>query len=324
MKVLLSIAILLLESAPVQTPTGGVEGRVRLKEGSPASGVRVSAVAPPVANPVLELPAGTIVTSVLTDSSGHYRLEEVPPGRYYIRAGLIEFPTYYPGVRDAGDGQVILVTAGSLAKDIDFTMTVPVGVRVSGRLTGWPGSAAAALPIQLVLRNSSSSIASTIKPDGLFEFLGVPPGSYVLSTLISPVAASSAFGSLPGYGGVPTLSRVLVLDQDITGISMEFPALVTGNVVVIVDGGISVPTFNLSFSGDAGRHVFTTQPDGKFPVALPAGEYRVALSALPAAYYLKSIVSGKRSLLGEPLKLSGGPVEIVVTLGVHPAKGVRP
>jgi hypothetical protein len=328
--VLLSIALFfLMEPTAVQSRTGSVEGRLLLKEGSPASGVRVSAVVATDAKQVEEFSGSTIVTSAITDGSGHYSLEEVPPGRYYITAGLIEFPTYYPGVRDARDGQVISVAPGSMASGIDFAMVIPLGVRISGRVADWPGRSVGALPIQLVLRSSRSAAmhVGDIKPDGSFEFLHVPPGPYTLSAPVSaPVPqAGPASRSVPMNGAALGLPQFIsVLDRDITGLIMQLPVLVTGHVMVIVEGGANVPTFSLLFTGASGRQTFTIQPDGKFSVGLPQGEYRVTLTALPAAYYLKSIVSGKASLLGEPVKLSGGPVEIVVTLGVHPENGVRP
>jgi hypothetical protein len=46
-------------------------------------------------------PGGPVLASLtLTDGSGAYRLENVPPGRYRIAAGLLDAPTFYPGVAD--------------------------------------------------------------------------------------------------------------------------------------------------------------------------------------------------------------------------------
>ena len=44
------------------------------------------------------------------------------PGRYYIVAGRIDLPTYYPGVVTANEGAAILVTPGVTVPGIDFVL----------------------------------------------------------------------------------------------------------------------------------------------------------------------------------------------------------
>ena len=81
-----------------------------------------------------------------------------------------------------------------------------------------------------------------------------------------------------------------------------------------------MPSFSVSFSGRA-RGTAIVQPNGTFRTQLPAGDYRASPSALPAGYYLKSIVAGSVDLSQTPLEIrAAAPVDIVVTLGVLPKK----
>ena len=90
MKKLLLIAVLLAPAgAAAQIPTGTVSGEIRTREGQPAVGVRVSAMAVPEAG--VPANSGTALVSIgTTDNQGRYRLENVLPGRYYITAGFVD------------------------------------------------------------------------------------------------------------------------------------------------------------------------------------------------------------------------------------------
>jgi protocatechuate 3,4-dioxygenase beta subunit len=95
---LLLVALLVRVISWAQTPAGAVAGQVLNRDGRPAASVRVSAMAVPEAGAVVNS-ATALVSIAMTDSEGRYRLENVLPGRYYIMAGFVDLPTYYPGVR---------------------------------------------------------------------------------------------------------------------------------------------------------------------------------------------------------------------------------
>src|SRR5690348_258428 len=94
----LFLSILLTQQPLPQAGSGVITGVVRLPDGGPARGVRVAAMVPPDSgfNPGN---ASELAAIGKTDEFGRYRLEDVPPGRYYVVAGRVDAPTYYPGVQ---------------------------------------------------------------------------------------------------------------------------------------------------------------------------------------------------------------------------------
>lgn len=202
------LAALLMQQAPARAQradNGVVTGQLRGTSGAPATGVRVAAMAVPEANAT---GGNALVSLVETDSAGRYRLENVPPGRYFIQAGFIDGPSYYPGVSSTATATSVLVTAGATVTGIDFTMTRGAGVRVSGRLPltlnprpaqirlmgGGPGN-------PFGPGGPGSPNVAAIGADGSFEFLRVAPGNYTLSV-------SSFNAALPNL-------PIVVTDKDI-------------------------------------------------------------------------------------------------------------
>src|SRR4030095_5702308 len=119
-----------------------------------------------------------------TDSNGRYRLENIPPGRYYIQAGLVDNPNYYPGVAAASGATSIVVTAGATVSGIDFKMIRAAGVRVSGRISPAINPKPASVRLMGSAPLTGMPPVTSIGADGYFEFLRVPPGEYRI--MVSP------------------------------------------------------------------------------------------------------------------------------------------
>ena len=118
----LFLSILLAQSQIPQVAGGIVSGSVRLPDGKPAVGVRVAAMVPPA--PGLSPGIASELAAIgKTDDSGHYRLEDVPVGRYYIVAGRVDAPTYYPGVPSMTGATALSVAAGAALTEIDFVIS---------------------------------------------------------------------------------------------------------------------------------------------------------------------------------------------------------
>src|SRR5262245_17920386 len=139
----LSILLTLLLMPGLAAAEGGiVAGTVRGTDGRPAAKVRVGVMAVPEAGRRV-FGAGTLVSQAETDASGRFQLEDVPPGRYYIVAGSLQAPTFYPGVGEMKTAKTIQVVAKASVRGLDFQVfampptvagvNVPT-VRVTGRI----------------------------------------------------------------------------------------------------------------------------------------------------------------------------------------------
>jgi hypothetical protein len=131
MKKLLLLALL------VQGDTGAITGRVLGMNGLPAAGVRV-ALASPDANGKITSEILTGIT--VTDETGHYRIENIPPGRYGVVAGAVAAPTFYPGTANSSGARVLTVERGSTTAGLDFalaTSSAPQPFSPQDQINNW-------------------------------------------------------------------------------------------------------------------------------------------------------------------------------------------
>jgi TonB family protein len=294
---LLLVSVFLLQAVgQLPNQTGIVTGRLT-KNGQPVAGVRVSAMVIP--EPGVSISeVSSLASVVLTDIDGRYRLESIPPGRYYITAGFLDGPTYYPGVSSINSARSISVEAGVTTTGIDFSTAVSAGVNVSGRVIFSPG--------QIAPVNLNASLAGPMRPaptasvntDGSFIIPRVRPGTYTLRV-------------------PPWSTTVIVGDVDIAGVHIEVPYNVGGSVAVENNGPL--PRLSVGFtsvkSGAVTQNV-TVSPGGAFSSQLTPGEYRVAVSGLPSGYTLKSVTAGGADILMESLKVGTAPAPLAITLAV--------
>ena len=111
------LLVYLLLPSPPQGANGVIAGEIRLPDGAIAAGVRVSAMSAEGE----DLNATTVLGRItITDELGRYRLDSVSPGRYYIVAGALDAPTYYPGAGDLQSARIIAVATGSNVQGVDF------------------------------------------------------------------------------------------------------------------------------------------------------------------------------------------------------------
>jgi len=149
MIVLLFILTWVAQGIPVlPSQTGTVTGTLKTDLGAPAVGVRVGAMVRPES--AGEISSASALSSIAeTDAAGHFRLENVPQGRYYITAGRVDYPTYFPGTQDITAGRVVLVKPGDVITGIDFAMS-SVAVRPPDYLNlGIIGSPSFTIPVSI-------------------------------------------------------------------------------------------------------------------------------------------------------------------------------
>src|SRR5262245_8599870 len=117
---MLPLLLSILLTPGISPETGAVAGSLRLHDGKPASGVRVAIMAPLDRGRGAPRGAGMLVIQGQTDAAGKYRLDDVPPGPYYILAGKLDAPIYYPGVSDFAKAKLVDVRAKTLLGDVNF------------------------------------------------------------------------------------------------------------------------------------------------------------------------------------------------------------
>lgn len=280
---------------------GAVTGKVMLKNGAPAAGIPIT---------VRLADSGWEASYTgKASSSGLYRLDGIPEGRYYITAGLSGLPTYYPGVSQSAKATIVSVKAAETAANLDFSLAIPLtGLKISGRLM-WPESQVPPLNYGVVLIGPGDKPSApfnipfrqetAVDPDGSFAFFVVRSGVYTLSVssciLLQPV-------------------NIVVTDEDVAGIELRPHKAVDVTAGVNIEGGGMQPRFCLAFAGAYS----TTEAisEGILKTQLPEGEYRVSLSGLPTGFKLKSIVERSTDLLKDRLKIAAGdpPPQLIVSL----------
>ncbi len=320
--------------------SGIVSGRVFSNDGTPAVGIRVAALLT-TAPALNERPSatneaatnGALMSLAQTDAEGRFRLENISPGAYYLVAGPLDAPVYFPGVAGQASAKILTVTAGAVLDGQDFHITVPFAVKVRGRVIRDGHHAGT----QIILnRNSTgfnpgvnSNFNTTIAPDGSFEFPAVRPGIY--QARVNPGVGSFAI-------------TVVVADTDITNLEIPIPLSavdIAVTVDVTLEGGGVLPRFQLQFmpTGPLPANTPAVPPNfstsgriislngAKTQLTLPTQtfpqmEYRVRAmpsgnSGLPEGYVIQSMMAGSVDLLTQPVKISAAmPTDIAIKLGV--------
>lgn len=270
---------LLLQAAPATR--GVVAGQIQIRQGSPAAAVRVSAIPapPPDARPeegIQYYEQRPPVSTALSNAQGRYRLANIPPGRYLIIASMLGSATYYPGATEYFKAGVVTVAAGATVDNIDFTLLLPVGGRVSGRVTPPPPRDINERAVLSGLK-LQELVEMPVSADGTFEFGYVPKGTYLLSLYPTPP-------------GMP--SRVFeVGDRDVTTLEFTRPPVHTVSGRIVVQNG-PLPNGSIAFATPQSYVPATISPDGMFTVRLQAARHRVEVAGMPVGYSLASVRVG--------------------------------
>src|SRR6187455_677174 len=189
MVVMLALLLLLqgAPAGPVAQP-GAISGELRTRDGSPAGGVRVSAL--PAPRGAIKPSDGqnyyaTVVptNTVVSDLKGRYVLRNLPPGRYIILASVLGYPTYYPSTDDPDKAEVVTVEDRPL-ENMNVSVVLPPGGRVTGHVPPLnDGTEERAVLSGLEL---GEILESPVDANGNFTFGHVPEGPYLLSMFPTP------------------------------------------------------------------------------------------------------------------------------------------
>src|SRR5688572_19371326 len=262
---LLSV-LLAIQAIPIQAAQGGIlSGVLRDDTGKPVVGVRVAAVAVP------QSAADATNVSVMgaiaeTDAEGRFRLESVPPGRYYIAAGRLDLPTYYPGTQEMNKGTIVTVAGGDSYSQINFTLQDSSAGRAVG-FGSWGGGLIATtsttippmvyLPIEL--RVEDGEAVPVFGPSGFVE-VGFEPTSGGAAT---DFRLDTSLVRILGPGPVGFRIRVRNLPEGTAVKSMTYDGVeLQSGVLQIPAGNFSPPMTGMYIS-------FSGAPPRPQPAALP-------------------------------------------------------
>jgi hypothetical protein len=320
------------------TATGTVNGVVRGDAGRPLADVSVQLL-----RYVYDDSGQRIVKpfgSVRTNDRGEYRLYDITPGRYYVRAGTSSKPTdnafaesvsplFYPGVADVAQASVVEVDSAGELGGLDFNLKHQESHRIRGRVIDEEPNSSPDSSKSLHLYylgggfptgDDVGSDWSYARPsaDGTFEFRDIVPGLYAIAYSDSPVRG---------------LVTVRVGNSDIENIKMTLTETTVNGRIRMEHGPITedirkymgfhlVPALlNGALSGDNLLAEFSAlesrdlDEDGKFVIedALPL-DYRLEVGWLPAESYIKSARFGGVDILSQPFHSgdAGAVLEIVI------------
>ena len=310
MKLLSVVWVALFGIGAAQGPSGSISGTVRVAGGVPQAGVRVAAMAVPQAD-IPQSDSTVLVSITQTDSTGRYRLENVPPGRYYIMSGIVSAPTYYPGSLDAGAASIVTMAAGSDLTGYDFTSigpTVaprqsvarrlvfvpgpdgPAGRIITVRIVTEDGSPLPTVPITVNFRNSGLSGGGSLQGDRLMLRLSAGETQFSIGGLpLGYELTSIRFGNVDRGLGPVKIDAVspgdVVMTLAVTPLSAIQGVRVSGRLTNIApEWTLRNRAVRLTSMGVGGPTIETPlNPDNSFEFAkVPAGAYRASLGGLPS------------------------------------------
>ena len=206
--ILLALFLLVQRPVAVAAQSGSISGRVLFPDGSDAVRVRVGIT--PAGKPTDRNAETAPLKFVETTSSGEYRIEDVPAGSFFVVAGSVVSPTYFPSGTDVSKAKPVKVSAGAETQNINLRLEgISSGFDIRGRAVFESGIRPAQLPVVMVQEKTRGS---GISQDGSFRIINLRPGTYTLSTFGATNAKVNPV-------------KVTIIDRDVTDVELFFPLI---------------------------------------------------------------------------------------------------
>ncbi len=322
------------------SPQGTIAGRITDQDGDPV-----------VRAPITILRSGyehgrkQLVSSNLraqTDDTGRFRIGNVPPGRYFLKAeqqnqppdlepGTADLPTFYPAARDAASAAPIVVAAGSRIEAINVKLRRSRAYSVKGTvlLDGAPVNSILDKRLASETSQQAGSIVSV--QNGALALSNMEPGTYSLSVVPSGTVAPG----LPFSLGLTGQVEFTVRDSNIEGLVLNLEHGVELSGAFQVEGADwqtlvapaspgaqpRLPFINL-VADPALRFtpINRVNPDGTFQLKpMAVGRYLVDITSLPTGTYVKSVRYGTLDVSNSPINVVNGGGELQILLSTKAA-----
>jgi len=235
--------------------------------------------------------------SAPSDDRGHYRIHDLPAGRYYVQAVKRNSPepaphyatVLYSGVSRVTDAQAIKLAGGDEAANIKLQMHEAPVFSVSGRVvdstSGQPAGGAFVNIGPEDYSAGGSSVNTTAGPDGTFHLTEVTPGYYRLSSNLRNATVQQQ----PQQQPIATAMRMVqVSDRNINDLTIRLGpgASIRGRVTAVgadLPSTVRIQLLGRSSSGNSGTGMtVVSRPDGGFEMPnVQPGNYEVQAFAQP-------------------------------------------
>jgi hypothetical protein len=238
------------------------------------------------------------------NDQGEFRIGRIPPGKYYLSAqpeasweARYQLPpprrqlTWYPNSLDLEGATPIIVGPGSQITGVEIRIRRGSMHRISGTLAGIENIPPPVGPDPFGRRRiSAESIGaagngtrSVINPDGSFEILGVPSGTYDLR--VTQGFPSVNLGS----------AKVQVEDRDLDDVNIQLtpPQRLTGTIRFAEEGSSKLAGFAVELDPirPARNSSAISRADGSFEFPLLGAE-RYRVNVIDNGLYLKEVRYG--------------------------------
>ena len=285
-------------------------------------------------------PIWTSFHSQRTDSQGHYAIEGLLPGRYFlmveprpiqIRKGLpprqkgVEpepvletVRTYFPNSPTIEGASQIFLGAGATASNVGLTLllerTVCVASQLLDRTGTQPGSEINVLLAETFPMSQSRVAAGVFHSGDVFEVCGIPPGSYRLS----------AFGFSGDEIGRYAADQISITNRYVTASPLLLQPTAPLKGSITVEGakgesqslaGIRITLRPKDRAGMAGESTEVASDESgnfNFPAVI-ADDYWLGVHHLPDRHYVRSASTATQEAWLMPV--NGGAGELRIALG---------
>jgi protocatechuate 3,4-dioxygenase beta subunit len=331
-------------------PQATISGKVVDEDGDPAGNVSVQALGKTWA--LGGKPRYFIMGQGSTDDTGVFRIANLRPGKYYVvvqssqqqMMGMREAPatpgkpdirparTFYPGSLDRTSATALDLQPGQDLPGIDIRMRAVQTFHVRGKAAvPLPESNNRPTMLTLMPQTEDGQMFMTaggmVAKDGTFDFAGVAPGSYTISSAMFS-GQQQTFIHQNVEVGSSDVNDVVLTAQSMFSLhgSVDLQGTLLGSSqdksleniqVMLTAENDSIMMFSRAFA--------TTKADGSFTIerVMPA-KFRVRITNQPEGSYVASIRFGNQEMLGKTLDLtqaSGGEIRVSLKAGAAEVSG---
>jgi len=324
---------LALENIDIELIAGGaISGTVLDDDGQPLEDAEVSAIRLTYhrGGQTEEVQVGTI----RSDDLGGFRLFDLPPGEYFVRAANSHESfadanikphdlspafrsTYYPGAPTLAGAQKVIVRPGSETAGVRFSIGKQFTYSISGKIID---PSAGTVPKRYFIGpwylGGGMLTLSTSAPnsDGSFLIRGAPSGEYVLwafALLTGPATHSEQTQQFSSGGSIIVVSN----DNVHADIQIGHRSEVGGTAQIENSNGKSASGIGITLLPELTKKIFnpfnsifdsTTEQKGKFQIGtVEAGQYSFSLYG-KTELYIKKVVCNKTDYTYRPFTVGAG------------------